>query len=588
MHRSLLFLLVLPLLGSAATGPVAAQAPSSGDWRTVSSAHGYAFQVPADWQTLPSGTTPSDTAVQSASGRELAYVMVAPVPSIHGADSAWLAQQFVSATSPATYQRSEVNAVRGPDPVQIANAQAGVAITLSTSDAQGNPFLLGGRAAVRGAAAYALFLGAPEDLYSSDPNVSRILDSFQLVLPPIIDLSPEEAVIAILPYKLGVQDAPGYSAGGISASGPATLAARNFVTTTGLTALGDQSSSPVLQLREFQSAGLVVRYSQPLTPAPQPSAAPAARGTFLVSLFGDTGSAQDYATGRGFSPTSAGSETYKAVNLGASLGEESTAWHLSSIPLGRPATGSYYIRWRRGQVGFSLATADQPLGQEQQSDAERLAAAIDATEQSRPALMLGAGTVPPPVTEDQRLVAAIQLRPFFALLGAAPDGYTPAGPSLFDPTAEVATAGEVGLTPTAMLHKADEQWKELIAVEQDFTNNQDSNVYLWAGATLCADAQSAAADAADHLTEAGWTASSIAAPVQLGDMTSVYRGSGPSSSGSPSERIHLSWTHGALLLSAGMQGPAGTTSLDQVIALAQQVEARFPANPLPTEGVSGL
>jgi hypothetical protein len=85
---------------------------------------------------------------------------------------------------------------------------------------------------------------------------------------------------------------------------------------------------------------------------------------------------------------------------------------------------------------------------------------------------------------------------------------------------------------------------------------------LLAAATTCADAPDTVAEANFFPSAPGTTATQIAAPVSLGDSTYAYRGTEADQAGNPLEAQGISWTHGAVVLSARMFGPPGTTSMD--------------------------
>jgi hypothetical protein len=233
-------------------------------------------------------------------------------------------------------------------------------------------------------------------------------------------------------------------------------------------------------------------------------------------------------------------------------------------------------------------TPGQPLGQERQADAESTAAAIDAVEAARPPFAPGSATVTPPATEDQRLQAALQLESFFGSSTAAiptPRGYSVSGRYLTYPAGFVADATD----PAAALHKTDEQWRSLVSARLEFTAQANDHMYLIAYASVHADAASAKAAATGSFAQQpGWTSTPATPPFAIGDSTYAFRGGGTGDDGNPAEDVYLYWTHGPLVLGVRMLGPVGTTSMDQVVALAQQLEARFQANPLPTSGVGGL
>jgi hypothetical protein len=576
MSRLLVWVFALSLFGSVAASRASAQSTGGDDLRTITSQQGYQFQVPADWRTVPSGATARalDIEVVSPDGSEAALVAVSTVPAALAGDPSRLAQQAAAGFSEGLQQAGGTAAsfVDGPNPVQIVNADTAVAWTASSTDVEGNSGVTGVRLALQGTTEFLFAVVGTEDFYSSDPTFGAILDSFQLIGAPRFALSPEEAVIALLPYKLSPQDAPaGYSVGPVSeVITPATFAA--------------QLPFSADAFRAYENAGQVVGFRQPLTPN-RPSATTMARGFLTVDLFTNVESARRFATGDALLPVNNASYRYDPVDLNNSLGDASAAWHVTWTPPDQPAQGSYDIHWQRGQVTFTIQTDPQALGQEQQTGAESLASALDTLEQSRPPLDLGPARVTPPATEAQRLRAALQLKSFFAPASAAPDGFLLTGSNIAGPADSVVAAPD----PTAALRNTDERWKWVVSARQLFTNQQNSSARIVTQATLCADPQSARADAAD-LSNAtpGWTVSPLEPQLRLGDATFAFHASGTSGDGSPYEGTYLYWTHGALILSVRVLGPEGTTSMDQAGDIAQQVERRFQDFPLPTTGIGGV
>ena len=381
-------------------------------------------------------------------------------------------------------------------------------------------------------------------------------------------LSPEEAVIRLLPYKLSADEVPpGYRVGSV------------FSVFTDLPQFASDSN-PAAEFADNRNAGLIVGYAQDLVTADQSATGSNWAANVSVQLFADSASANAFVSGVVKSPGSTGLQADR-VTLGETRGDAAAAWHVTGWTSedGRPE-GSYLIRWQRGPIVFVLSTAIKPFAQDQQADAESLATAIDAIEQTRPLPHLGPATVTPPASESQRFQAAIQLNPFFAPAEAAPDGYGASTSYFTHPAEDVAFAAD----PASALRAADEQWRLVISADQVFRSNENNDVILGAAATLCGDSQAAGAYASVFPTPPRWTSSTAAPPVQLGDATVVFQSSGPAPDGSPREDISLNWTHGALVLHVGMSGPVGTTSMDQLVAFAQQIEARFQANPLPTNG----
>jgi len=596
------WLLAIPLLLCTGITPARAQTPSSNGFQTITS-RGYQFQVPAGWQQLPAAVVPRslEILVASADGNETVATGSARAEGTTAGALPELVSSLVSSINETTSPGGSAASVfQGPDPVQIANADAAVDLRATFTDSHGTPYVLAVRVGTRGQTVYFFVLAGPQDFYHFDPSFGRILDSFQLTPlvqggaaseaftgAPVFGLSPEEAIIALLPYRLTAQDRlPGYAAG--DAFSPETAVTSALV-----------RSSPAERLAAYQNAGFVVRRSQRLVPAAPPAAIPGANGVFHTLLFADQPSAATYADGRALPPTSIGDldsqpfalgaggggvkpttvtrriYDFQPVALGAALGDASAAWRETETQLGQPTQVYYLLRWQLGQLVFELVSAPQPLGQERQADAESAASAIDRIERSRPALSLAPATVTPPATEAQRLQAAIRLAPFFVL---APEGYGLTDAYFSHPTSVV----ELDPDPAAALHRVDEQWKMVMSAHQHFTSSLDDRVALGAIATLCADAPGALTDMADELVDPGWTSTRIDPPVQLGDATMAFRDAGPNADGSAEQDISIDWTHGALLLHVGMSGPAGGSSMDQLAAFARQVEARFQANPLPT------
>lgn len=577
MHRLAVWLIAISLLCCTAPPRVSAQMPAGGSFRTIASSE-YSFQVPADWQELSVADTPStmDVMVVSPGGLETVFAGAVAGLGSGAPEPSGLAEAFFTGVNRGSLSSggSAATVLQGPDSIQVINAEAAVALTEVVATKEGIPVVMDLRVATRGASAYSLGVVSPQELYGSDPNLRRILDSFQLVLLPASALSPEEAIISLLPYRLQPQEVPaGYTLNpNTSADSAATLAA--------------ESPSAAAAFRSYQNAGFVVVYIQWLVPTAQPTAIPGATAHLYADLFVDSSSARKAAMGDTISEASSADVRWEPTILGVSVGEASGAWHKTETSADQPAQGKYEIRWQRGQVVFTLISPPQPLGQEQQADAEKLALALDAAEQSRPALSLGPPSVTPPATERQRFQAALQLRQnnrFFAPASATPAGYTAELSYFLQPADSVS----VGADPMATLHKVDERWKWVVSARQVFRNEQNHDLFLLTQATLSADPQAADADATDFTPATGWTMSRPDPHVRLGDATYAFQASGPGGNGNALEGIYLYWTHGAVALSVRMLGPAGSTSMDQVVELAKKVEARFqPAAPPPMNALA--
>jgi hypothetical protein len=555
-------------------------------FQTITSPAGYQFQAPADWfqrtfLALPSGV---DSAVQSADGKEFVTATVVPLPTS-------VQQSELSPAAPGLIARftqglaaggnSVVNVSQGPDPIDIDGAAAAESFTTSITDNAGDSDVVAGRLALRGDSLYLFILRLPESFYSSDPGFATILDSFHLTAPtlgadlatppPAFPLSSEEAILALLPYQLGPQD-------GLSSYLPSSTVTAYGVAVTALAA----GAFPVEDFSMGLKAGLVAGFSQTLEPASQPNTPPSEAARLNVNLFDTADDAQAYATGQSIPPVSSAVFSYQPVSLAAGLGEAGAGWHVTATLPGQPSLAYFRIRWHRGQVLFFLTTQRLPLGEEHQTDAEHLAAAIDAAEQTRLPLSLGSPTVTPPVTEAQRLQAALQLRPFPLPAGATPAGFEAEPPYYADAATLVAFAPD----PKTELGLTDSTWKMIISERQVFTSQQTSGVELLLTATRCTDSQGAAANASFLSSGPGSTSTQVAAPASLGDATYAYQDTAPDQMGNSMESQQVYWTHGAVVLSARLFGPPGTTSMDQVVALARQIDASYLAGlPAPSRPI---
>jgi len=376
---------------------------------------------------------------------------------------------------------------------------------------------------------------------------------------PMFGLSPEEAVIALRPYKLNAQDAPaGYTA------------AFSGVTTAVSLSLLDPSPSRIF--KAYQSEGFVVSYHQRLHPVGLPSTGSEADGRFVVSLFTGPAKAAAYLTmwPQGDDPAL----QYEAVTISSVLGDAGAARHVTHAPSGQQAEGYYIVKWQHGQLVFEVFTPPQPLGQEQQSDAENLTDALDAVVQSRPPLSLGAPTVTPPASEAQRLQAADRLWSPLASAGADSARLKASAPHFWDTAQDVGGAAD----PWAELRLADMSWRFLISESQVLAGQHDGDPAVVATATLCADAEGAATWASRlPAPAAGLSFTAIDPSIQLGDWTFATQGSGPDL-----QTLNLHWTHGSLAFGVSVGGPPGTTSMDQLAAAAQEVESQYQAQPLPS------
>jgi hypothetical protein len=573
----------IALLCCTSVPATAGTPPATTGFQTIASPAGYQFQAPANWPErvfsyLPRGV---DSWLDSGDGKEFVAVAVLPVPlGVQPSDLLQSAPAITASLTQAIASNggSAVNIFQGPDSIDIAGATAALSYTASYTNSAGDRYIEGGRLAIRGDSLYLFVLRSPESFSSSDPSFATIRDSFQLTAPtlsanlatpaPAFPLSSEEAVLALLPYKLGPQD-------GLSGYLPSPTVTAHGAASSALSV----TAFPSERLRALLQAGYIVGFAQTLEPVSQPNAASSDAGYLEVNLFDTTGDAGAAATGQSLPPVNNAVDSYQPITHSAALGEANAGWHVTENLPGRPSRARFAIRWQRGPIVFVLETQPMPLGEEQQADVETLATAIDAAEQTRPPLSLGSPTVTPPATEAQRLQAALQLKPFPFAASATPTGFEAETPYYLDAVGFLAAAAD----PRTELGLTDSTWKVIISERQAFTSQQTSGVTLLATATICADRQSAIANASYLSSAPDVTSTQVTAPVSLGDSTYAYRYTVPAQAGNPLEAQEIYWTHGAVVLSARMFGPPGTTSMDQVVALARQIDARYQAGlPAPS------
>ena len=191
MSRFLVWLLAVSLLGLSAAGRASAQAPAGDDFQTISSRQAYQFQVPAGWRQLPTSSTAQglDLAVVSPDGSETAFMAITRAPQTTVENRSQLTQLFLGGANQGLegIGASAANVFQGPDAVSIPNADIGMGLTEVFADAHGNPFVLGIRLATQGTTVYLFGVGASEEVYDSNTNFGRILDSFELSLPATPD-----------------------------------------------------------------------------------------------------------------------------------------------------------------------------------------------------------------------------------------------------------------------------------------------------------------------------------------------------------------------------------------------------------------
>lgn len=187
MPRVLRSLFAVSLLFIAATVPALAQAPVTGGAQTVTGA-GYSYQVPSDWQQVPSSLTERmagqvfnvDGEAVSADGNQRTHVESASGFGITSASLSDVLTSFFS-TPPGAPAGSvpALNVFVGPSATQVPGADGAQAGAATYSDPDGNPRVIAATVAVRGQTAYLLTVDAKQDFYA-DPRFGQIMNSLRL------------------------------------------------------------------------------------------------------------------------------------------------------------------------------------------------------------------------------------------------------------------------------------------------------------------------------------------------------------------------------------------------------------------------
>lgn len=384
-------------------------------------------------------------------------------------------------------------------------------------------------------------------------------------------LSPEEAIIALAPYRVATADLPvGYSPGTPAADVPSVNA---FENTAGSDR--DPHADLTTELRLFGIVGMVqgVRI-------PQSRNVPDASALVEAHLFSDPGAAAAFAATKLRASSDA--------DPGATLGEGATAQRLTSTPRGSAAQLVYYeIRWKRGLVAFEVMT-NAPPGQDTLIDAQQIASAFDKKAAGVPAPLLTSPTVTPPATEDQRIDAMARLASVTIDAADAPPDFGNTSLSIAHPAGFVIASQN----PRAALQRIDQRWKRIISFSQTFDPTRGNPPpELALRIRLDADAQAAANDLndnfqADPAPPQGITETAVSPPVMFGDASLAVVTKGTFSDNTPFQSELIGWTHGPLVLSASLINSPGAISQDQLVAFTKQVEAAFQASPLATTSTS--
>jgi hypothetical protein len=192
MRRHILAVIIASMLIGATTLVAQAQTPGQSGFRTITSSHGYQFQVPSDWQE-------QDSSVQIQTSGVIAKVdeiVLSPdkaqaiIPFAEDASAVAFTAADLPVAATAAFgplERSSVGAggtrlqlFQGPDSVTVPNADAAVVAASVFSDSQGIPHVYSILMAVQGKMLYGFVARVTEDFYTSDPSYTRIMNSLQL------------------------------------------------------------------------------------------------------------------------------------------------------------------------------------------------------------------------------------------------------------------------------------------------------------------------------------------------------------------------------------------------------------------------
>jgi hypothetical protein len=162
-----------------------AQTPNPGSFQLVTSPHGYQFQVPDDWQEQPLDELPFsvDLFYNSPDGRQNVATAAFHGQSPAAADLLpQLADSFLAGVARTQRAKagSDPNVFQQAQPASVGNADAGLELREVMSQADGRVEVVATRIAARGQDVFVFTLTVPQDVYSSDPAVGQILDSFAL------------------------------------------------------------------------------------------------------------------------------------------------------------------------------------------------------------------------------------------------------------------------------------------------------------------------------------------------------------------------------------------------------------------------
>jgi hypothetical protein len=177
------------LLLAGATALVQADAQLAGSLQTVTGSTGYRYQIPSDWQQLPSQverrmgdqSLTADGEAVSVDGKQHAHVETATglgVTSDHLSDA--LAAFLGIGQGGSIPGLPPISTLAGPDSIQVSNADSAMTGAVTYKDASGADRVVAARIATKGGTTYVLALDVTQDFYQNDPSFGAIMSSFQL------------------------------------------------------------------------------------------------------------------------------------------------------------------------------------------------------------------------------------------------------------------------------------------------------------------------------------------------------------------------------------------------------------------------
>jgi hypothetical protein len=161
--------------------------------QTVSSQAGYQFQVPSDWQQLPTSAqqhtgnvlVQMDGEVASADGAQHAHVEAVTGSGIAAADLPSLLGSFFSGPSGAPGAGPSPTPLDALVTVQVPGADAAVGGSMLYSDPTGAMRVIAARMALRGQTTYLFEVDVTQAFYQSGTGFAAIMSSFQLTPPAV-------------------------------------------------------------------------------------------------------------------------------------------------------------------------------------------------------------------------------------------------------------------------------------------------------------------------------------------------------------------------------------------------------------------